>query len=64
MKFTFEAEDLHRSSFLDDKTTCKNKWFVTSVFYNALFSGVFMNYDFICFLPVFYKFFLFLITTR
>ena len=47
MKFTFEAEDSNSFSFLDDKTTCKNKWFVTFVFDKGLFSGVSMNYDFI-----------------
>ena len=27
------------------KISCKNKWFVTSIFRQAAFSGVFTNYD-------------------
>ena len=45
LKFTFETEDLNNFSFLDVKITRKNKWFVTSIFGKAAFSGVFTNYD-------------------
>ena len=45
IKFTFETEDSNNFSFLDVKITRKNKWFVTSTFRKATFSGVFTNYD-------------------
>ena len=45
IKFTFEAEDSSNFSFLDAKITWKNKRFLTSIFHEATFSGVFTNYD-------------------
>ena len=45
IKFTFETGDSNNFSFLDFKTTRKNKRFVTSIFLKATFSGVFTNYD-------------------
>ena len=45
IKFAFKAENSNNFSFLDVKITCKNKWFVTSVFRKATFSGVYTNYD-------------------
>ena len=45
IKFTFETEDSNNFSFLDFKITRQNKWFVTSIFCKAIFSGVFTNYD-------------------
>ena len=44
-KFTFQTEDLNNFSFLDVNITPKNKWFVTSIFRKATFSGVFTNYN-------------------
>ena len=43
IKFTFETEDSNNFSFLDVQITGKNKWFVTSTFRKATFSGVFTN---------------------
>ena len=45
IKFTFQTEDLNNFSFLDVNITPKNKWFVTSIFRKATFSGVFTNYN-------------------
>ena len=36
IKFTFETED---------SITRRNKWFVTTIFPKATFSGIFTNYD-------------------
>ena len=45
IKFTFETEDSNNFSFLEVKITSKNKRFVTSIFREATFSGVYTNYD-------------------
>ena len=45
IKFTFETEDSNNFSFLDVKITRKNKRFVTSIFREATFNGVFTDYD-------------------
>ena len=45
IKFTFETEDSNNFSFLDVKITRKNKRFVTLIFCEATFNGVFTNYD-------------------
>ena len=45
IKFTFETEDSNNFSFLDVKITRKNKRFVTSIFCEATFNGVFTDYD-------------------
>ena len=45
-KFTFQTEDSNSFSFLDVKLNHKKKnRFVTSIFCNSTFSGVFTNYD-------------------
>ena len=46
-KFTFQTEDSNSFSFLDVKLNHKKKkkQFVTSIFRNATFSGVFTNND-------------------
>ena len=45
IKFTFEVEDVNSFFILDVTITCKYKWFVTSIFGKATFSGVFTNYE-------------------
>ena len=45
INFTFETEDSNNFSFLAVKITLQNKWFVTSIFRKATFSGLLTNYD-------------------
>ena len=45
INFTFETEDSNNFSFLAVKITLQNKWFVTSIFREATFSGLLTNYD-------------------
>ena len=45
IKLTFKDKYLNNFAFLDVKITRENKWFVTSIFCKATFSGVSIDYD-------------------